>query len=309
MSRAHRRAVPAHAGSAPSTARQRVSSIPDETRWAAVVRRDEGADGTFCYGVLTTGVYSRPSCPARTPKRGNAVFFSDPHQARRAGFRPCLRCRPEDGPVPSAGESAALHACRVMERPGQPASLDALAALGGFSRFHFHRLFTTTIGVTPAIYATACRAEHLRQALSRADTVTEAIYQCGFNSTGTFYTLTRRLLGMTPTAHRQGGRGVSLHYAVVTHRTGSLLVAATADGVCGVLSGRDEDALVRRLRADYPAASHITRDAALATRVAHAVARGTTRARTALPADIRDRALEGRLRKTLGLPGPTPHTV
>ncbi len=309
MSRAHGRAVPAHPGTAPPTARQRDSSTPDETRWAAVVRRDRGADGAFCYGVLTTGVYSRPSCPARTPRRGNAVFFTDPHQARRAGFRPCLRCRPDEGPAPSAGESAALHACRVMERPGQPPSLDTLAALGGFSRFHFHRLFTTTIGVTPATYATACRAGHLREALSRADTVAEAIYQCGFNSTGTFYTLTRRLLGMTPTAYRDGGRGVSLHYAVITHAPGSLLVAATPDGICKVLTGPDEDALTRRLQADYPAASHLTPNAALATRVAGAAARSTSRARGALPAGIRERALEGRLRKTLGLPSPTPLTA
>jgi AraC family transcriptional regulator, regulatory protein of adaptative response / methylated-DNA-[protein]-cysteine methyltransferase len=300
VSRAPRQpvAAPATVRTTPPAARQR-RPAPDETRWAAVVRRDREADHAFCYGVLTTGVYSRPSCPARTPERGNAVFFTDAHQARRAGFRPCLRCRPDDEPAGFAGEHAALHACRAMERPGQTVSLDSLAALSGFSRFHFHRLFTRTIGVTPGTYATVCRAEHLRHVLSRAHSITEAIYQSGFNSTGTFYTLTRCFLGMTPTAHRDGGRGVSLRYAVVTHQNRSLLVAATAAGICRVLSGEDEDTLVCRLRSRYPEASHITPDAALTARLAHAAARTAPDAGTRLPADIRNRALEGRLRKTL----------
>jgi AraC family transcriptional regulator of adaptative response/methylated-DNA-[protein]-cysteine methyltransferase len=270
-----------------------------------VAARDARADGDFCYGVLTTGVYSRPSCGARLPERGNTVFFTGPQEARRAGFRPCRRCRPDHRPAPSAGRRAVLHACRLLEQPGH-LTLDALAARSGFSRAHFHRLFTATTGVTPRTYALACRAEHLRQALARTSTVTDAIYGSGFNSTGTFYALTRDLLGMTPTAYRNGGRGVSLRYAVVPHAPGALLVGASSAGVCCVLRGQDGDTLPRRLRAHYWAAPALTPDAGLAHRLAQAVRSVPPPSGTpALPVDVENRALEGGLR-TLLSPRPGP---
>ncbi|MFF9776468.1 bifunctional transcriptional activator/DNA repair enzyme AdaA [Streptomyces sp. NPDC013978] len=293
--RSHARTTP------PPAAGSRQRHLDDESRWAAVAGRDADADEAFCYGVLTTGVYSRPSCGARTPDRGNTVFFANPQEARRAGFRPCRRCRPDAGRTPSAAEQAVLHACRSLEQPGLM-SLDALAAPSGFSRFHFHRLFTATIGVTPRVYALACRAEHVRQALTRTSTVTEAIYQSGFNSTGTFYTLTRDLLGMTPTEFRKGGWGVPIRYAVVAHERGSLLVGATSAGVCSVLAGQDGDVLVGCLRARYSAAPAVTADPGLAHRLARAVQRIRPRVGTALPPDIRNRAIEGGLRKTLSPP-------
>ncbi|MFD8705580.1 Ada metal-binding domain-containing protein [Kitasatospora sp. NPDC059648] len=280
---------------------------PDEIRWEAVTRRDPRSDDAFRYGVLSTRTYSRPSCAARTPSRRNTVFFADARQARNAGFRPCLRCRPDTdtGGIPAAA-GAAVRACRLMDRPEQPHGLGTLAALSGFSRFHFHRLFTDTIGVTPKTYAAVCRTARLHHELARADTVTEAIYRSGFNSAGAFYAVAQDLLGMTPTAFRNRGRGVPVRYAVVPDATGRLLVAETPTGLCAVLFGPDHDVLVDQVRHRYAEATDVAADPGLASRLAHALRHGTCPGHPAVPPEIRRRALEGRLRQTLGPRARTP---
>ncbi|MFJ4713589.1 bifunctional transcriptional activator/DNA repair enzyme AdaA [Streptomyces sp. NPDC088785] len=295
--------APASAVAAPWDPRG--DALDEEARWQAVTLRDRRADGAFCYGVRTTGTYSRPSCTARRPRRANTVFFADERQALAAGFRPCRRCRPEAGTPAARGVRAAVRACRRMEEPRPLPGLEDLARAVGFSSFHFHRLFTRTIGVTPMTYVQACRADRLHHTLRSAPTVTEAIYRCGFNSTGNFYAHADALLGMTPTAFRNQGEGMAIRYALTPHDRGHLLAAATSSGVCAVLCGRDRAALLAQVRHRYPAALVLTPDAGLGDRLARILHRRPPVA-SGVPADVRERALHGRVRKLLGPHGPTP---
>ncbi|GGX26838.1 hypothetical protein GCM10010341_55410 [Streptomyces noursei] len=271
----------------------------DDARWRAVLRRDRRADGAFCYSVLTTGTYSRPSCGSRHARRANTVFFPDPAAAERAGFRPCRRCRPDQTGA-DAHVEAVIRSCRLMEAPGEIPSLGELAAAAGFSRFHFHRVFTVLTGVTPKAYATACRAERLRQAIPRTRTITEAIYEAGFNSSGNFYALAQRLLGMTPTAFKNSGRGMDIHYAFADCELGPLLVGTTAAGVCAALFGPDTEALLRRLRGRFAQSALTAADLGLGRRLAVTLGGAAPPAEgRAIPRDIRRRALGERLRAEL----------
>ncbi|RSS80404.1 bifunctional transcriptional activator/DNA repair enzyme AdaA [Streptomyces sp. WAC06614] len=282
----------------------------DEARWAAVAGRDRRADGAFCYGVLTTRTYSRPSCGARAAHRANTVFFPGPEAARRAGFRPCRRCLPDGPGRAAAGTAAVVRSCRLLEAPGPPPALAELAAASGFSRFHLHRVFTATTGITPGTYAAACRAERLRRALPAARTVTEAVYQAGFESTAHFYAVARDLLGMSPTVFRDRGRGVAIRYALAVHGTGAVLAATTPDGVCAVLGGPDgepdAEPLVRRLRERFDRAPAPVADPALGRQLT-ALLREAPEAGRDLPADIRGRALRAWLRTHMTpVPGRGP---
>jgi AraC family transcriptional regulator of adaptative response/methylated-DNA-[protein]-cysteine methyltransferase len=232
----------------------------DEERWAAVVRRDWNADGLFYYAVQTTGVYCRPSCPARLARRENVQFHATCEAAEQAGFRPCKRCRPNAVALAEQHAVAVEKACRLIEHAEALPSLDALAAAAGLSRFHFHRIFKTITGVTPKAYATAHRAQRVRDKLSRTNTVTEAIYDAGFNSNGRFYATSSEVLGMTPTKFRSGGHDISMRFAVGACSLGSILVATTDKGVCAILLGDDPAALVRNLQDRFPKARLIGGD-------------------------------------------------
>jgi len=186
----------------------------DPGRWTAVVRRDRRADGVFYYSVRTTGVYCRPSCAARLARRENVRFHATCADAERAGFRPCKRCRPDSPGLVEARAEAVARACRLIETAEEVPSLDALADAAGLSRFHFHRVFKTTAGLTPKAYAAAHRARRVRDELSRSDSVTDAIYGAGFNSSGRFYATASEVLGMTPTDFRAGGDGAAIRFAV-----------------------------------------------------------------------------------------------
>src|SRR5262245_58632737 len=176
------------------------SLFDDDARWKAVKRRDRAADGAFVCAVRTTGVYCRPSCAARLPRRENVEFHATCAAAERAGFRPCRRCRPNEHAPAERLASAIAKACRMIEPAEEVPSLDTLAAAAGLSRFHFHRLFKRVTGVTPKAYAQAHRSRLVRDELGRSETVTQAIYGAGFNSSGRFYETSSDLLGMTPTA-------------------------------------------------------------------------------------------------------------
>ncbi len=232
----------------------------DEERWAAVVRRDRHADGLFYYAVRTTGVYCRPSCPARLARRENLQFHATCEAAEQAGFRPCKRCRPNAAALAEQHAVAVEKACRIIEHAEDMPNLDALAAAAGLSRYHFHRVFKAITGVTPKAYVAAHRAQRVRDELSRTDTVTEAIYGAGFNSNGRFYATSSEVLGMTPTNFRSGGHGTSMRFAVGACSLGSILVAATEKGVCAILLGDDPDALVRDLQDRFPKARLIGGD-------------------------------------------------
>jgi AraC family transcriptional regulator of adaptative response/methylated-DNA-[protein]-cysteine methyltransferase len=226
----------------------------DADRWKAVVRRDRRADGAFFYSVATTGVYCRPSCGARLPRRGNVRFHTSREDAERAGFRPCRRCRPDEAPLELRRAAAVEKACRLIETAEETPSLDQLADAAGMSRFHFHRVFRTITGVTPKVYAAAHRARRLREQLPRSATVTEAIYGAGFNSSGRFYATSTQVLGMAPARFRSGGAGESIRFAVGQCSLGSILVAATDRGICAVQLGDDPEVLVKELQDRFPKA-------------------------------------------------------
>ncbi len=232
----------------------------DEERWAAVVRRDRHADGLFYYAVQTTGVYCRPSCPARLARRENLQFHATCEAAEQAGFRPCKRCRPNAAALAEQHAVAVEKACRIIEHAEDMPNLDALAAAAGLSRYHFHRVFKAITGVTPKAYVAAHRAQRVRDELSRTDTATEAIYGAGFNSNRRFYATSSELLGMTPTNFRSGGHGTSMRFTVGACSLGWILVAATEKGVCAILLGDDPDALVRDLQDRFPKARLIGGD-------------------------------------------------
>ena len=232
----------------------------DEARWEAVVRRDRTADGAFYYAVHTTGVYCRPSCAARLARREHVRFYATCAEAEQAGFRACRRCRPHAPALAEQRAALVAQACRLIEAAEETPNLDALASAAGMSRFHFHRVFKTLTGVTPKAYATAHRAQRVRDELARSATVTDAIYGAGFHSSGRFYTTSSEVLGMTPTDFRSGGHGTSMHFAVGACSLGSILVAASARGVCAILLGDDPDALVRDLQDRFPKAQLIGGD-------------------------------------------------
>jgi AraC family transcriptional regulator of adaptative response/methylated-DNA-[protein]-cysteine methyltransferase len=271
-----------------------------DARWNAVRRRDRAADGLFYYSVLTTGVYCRPSCAARLPRRANVAFHATCQEAEAAGFRPCKRCRPDEGPLAERHASTVAHACRLIEEAEEAPSLDALARSAGMSRFRFHRVFKAVTGVTPKAYAAARRAARVRDELAQAATVTEAIYGAGFNSSGRFYAASSDLLGMTPSTFRAGGDGASIRFAVGECSLGSILVAATDKGICAIQFGDDPDALVRDLQDRFPKALLVGGDAGFERLVAAVVGLVEAPAHGRdLPLDVRGTAFQQRVWKAL----------
>jgi AraC family transcriptional regulator of adaptative response/methylated-DNA-[protein]-cysteine methyltransferase len=213
--------------------------IDAEAAWQAFSRRDRSFDGRFVIGVLTTGIYCRPSCAARQPKRHNVRFFADGVEARAAGLRACKRCRPDEVARDEAAVLAAIDEIKATQ--GLP-QLAELAQAVGYSPTHFQRVFTRATGLSPAAYARALREERAREALSSVGLVTEAIYDAGFEAPSRFYDSMEGKLGMTPSAWARGGEGVRINWAVVTTSLGPMLVAATGKGVCRLSfnEGRDD---------------------------------------------------------------------
>ena len=215
---------------------------PDEC-WSAALARDRSYDGRFVSGVLSTGIYCRPSCPARHPKRENVRFFASPADARAAGLRACLRCSPDDV---SRDERAVLAAIAAIKAAEQPLALGGLAADCGYSAAHFQRVFTRHTGLSPAAYARALRAERATTALSGGTSVTEAVYEAGYSGPSRFYAEAEGRLGMKPSAWASGGAGTTIHWAVVDTSLGAMLVAATDKGVCRLSFNEGREALEAR---------------------------------------------------------------
>jgi AraC family transcriptional regulator, regulatory protein of adaptative response / methylated-DNA-[protein]-cysteine methyltransferase len=274
--------------------------MTDNERWDAVQRRDPSADGQFYYSVRTTGVYCRPACAARLPRRENVRFHATREAAERAGFRACRRCHPDEPALAQQRAAAVARACRLIEGADEVPSLDALARAAGLSRFHFHRVFKSVTGVTPKAYAAAERSRRVRDALPEAGTVTEAIYDAGFNSNGRFYATSREVLGMTPTSFRAGGRGTSVRFAVGECSLGSVLVAATDKGVCAILLGDDPDALVRDFQDRFSEAHLVGGDRTFERLVARVVGQiDNPSTRADLPLDIQGTAFQQRVWQAL----------
>lgn len=263
--------------------------IDSDNAWAAVLRRDRAFDGRFVTGVLTTGIYCRPSCAARHPSRGNVRFFADGAEARAAGLRPCKRCLPDDIARDEAAVLAAIDEIKASE--GSP-TLDELAQLTGYSPTHFQRVFTRATGLSPAAYARALREERAREALSAGGRVTDAIYEAGFESASRFYDAMEGKLGMKPSAWARGGKGVTINWAVVKTTLGPMLVAATAKGVCRLSFGEGREELAER----FPNAELVEGGADLAAllrRVVDAVEHPGTGAD--IPLDVRGTAFQQRV--------------
>jgi AraC family transcriptional regulator of adaptative response/methylated-DNA-[protein]-cysteine methyltransferase len=272
----------------------------DDARWSAVVRRDASADGTFFYSVRSTGVYCRPSCAARLPRRENVRFHFTASDAERAGFRACKRCRPKDVSLASRRAADVARACRLIEESETMPTLETLAASVGMSRFHFHRVFKSVTGVTPQAYAAAHRARRVRRELRESATVTDAIYGAGFNSNGRFYATASKVLGMTPTDFRAGGSGASIRFAIGECSLGSILVAASDKGVCAILLGDDPERLARDLQDRFPKAALTAGDAEFDTWVAKVVGFvELPRLGLDLPLDVRGTAFQQRVWRAL----------
>jgi AraC family transcriptional regulator, regulatory protein of adaptative response / methylated-DNA-[protein]-cysteine methyltransferase len=265
----------------------------EDAFWEAVSRRDRTQDGSFFFGVSTTGVYCRPSCASRPAKRENVSFFATAEAAERAGYRACKRCRPDKLGAPDPQVQAVRRACERIASAEEAPSLADLATSVGLSPFHFHRVFKKVTGVTPKAYTAAEQARRAADGLRTAETVTEAIYDAGFNSSSRFYETAAARLGMTPSAVRRGGAGASIRFAVGEASLGAVLVAATNKGVCAIMLGDDPDRLVRDLEDRFPRAELVGGDNAFERMVAQVV--GLIEApgqRLDLPLDIRGTAFQ-----------------
>jgi len=268
-------------------------NIVDDTRaWTAVQMRDRSFDGKFVTGVLSTGIYCRPSCAARHPKRENVRFFAGAEQAEAAGLRACLRCRPNDVARDEAALKLVIDAVRAAETMPR---LDELADLAGYSPTHLQRIFKRETGLSPAAYGRALRSERFKSALDGGASVTEAIYDAGYGSASRFYE--ERKMGMKPGVWKNGGAGVTVHWSIIDTSLGAMMVAATDKGVCCLSFNEGEDALRKR----FPKADLQQGGEAFAELFAQVVAQVETPGRPHnIPLDVQGTAFQEAVWRELG---------
>jgi AraC family transcriptional regulator of adaptative response/methylated-DNA-[protein]-cysteine methyltransferase len=242
-----------------------VTRLDPDTAWAAFMRRDRRWDGQIIGAVHTTGIYCKPSCPARRPKRENVTFYASTQEAQAAGFRPCMRCTPDEV---GRDREAIAQATRLIERAEEAPTLAELASAVGYAPHHFQRLFKRDLGVSPAEYARALRSRRAEQALKVNERVTDAIYDAGYQSPSGFYNDAKERLGMTPSAWRDGGRGETIRWTTFDSPHGEMLIAATSKGICRLIFDDSEASLERQ----FPNATIIKDDGALKELVEGALA-------------------------------------
>lgn len=279
---------------------QRAQATLADPRWSAIAMRDAQADGSFFYSVSTTGVYCRPSCAARLARPEHVGFHSSVAEAEQAGFRPCKRCKPGQPSRLEEYAAKVTEACRIIEQSEVVPGLEQLAQGVGLSAYHFHRIFKSSTGLTPREYALAQRENRVRAQLDSSATVTEAIFEAGYQSNSRFYETSSRVLGMTATRYRAGGADMDIRFAVGECVLGSILVAQSAVGICAILLGDDPDALARDLQDRFPKATLIGGDAGFEHLVAKVV--GLVQAPGLgldLPLDIRGTAFQQRVWQAL----------
>jgi AraC family transcriptional regulator of adaptative response/methylated-DNA-[protein]-cysteine methyltransferase len=278
----------------------RNADVANDPRWARIVARDRTADGHLWYSVITTGVYCRPSCPSRSANPKNVQLHNTVEEARATGFRPCKRCHPDGLSVDAKNVTIVARACRLIEKSEEEPSLADLAEAVGRSPSYFHRRFKAVTGLTPKNYAAAHRAARVREGLASGNSVTEAIYDAGFNSSGRFYEKSTNMLGMTPSKYRAGGANEEIRFAVGETSLGAILVASSKNGVVSILLGNDPDELVRELQDRFPKAGLIGADKDYEALVARVV--GFIEAPGLgldLPLDIRGTAFQRRVWQAL----------
>jgi AraC family transcriptional regulator of adaptative response/methylated-DNA-[protein]-cysteine methyltransferase len=260
------------------------------------VAREGHRDGEFVFAVSTTGVYCRPSCPARRPRRENVRFFSRPEQAEKAGFRACLRCRPKSASGNPQSDSA-KEICRYIEQHlDEPITLDHLGKSFGQSPFHLQRRFKAALGITPREYADSCRLRLLKRNLQAGDNVTRAMYDAGYGSSSRLYEKTSAQLGMTPDKYRRGAIAAAIRYACADSPLGRMLIAATDRGICSIQFARSDGELIEGLKREFPFAARKPDQGALQTWVEALLAKMAGREfNAALPLDIRATAFQRRV--------------
>jgi AraC family transcriptional regulator of adaptative response/methylated-DNA-[protein]-cysteine methyltransferase len=241
-----------------------IATLLDEERcWEAIQKRDRSQDGRWFAGVVTTGIYCRPSCTSRHALRKNVRFYATSQEAERDGLRPCLRCRPLEAAPAGAAAEKIRQLCRYieshmeghMENDGDiRLNLEELSARAGLSRFHLQRTFKAVVGVTPKQYVEALRTERLKTGLKQAKDVTEAVYEAGYGSSSRVYERADTRLGMTPNQYRRGGLGVAITYVTVETALGLMTIGATDRGICFLQFGDTEEELAEALRKEYPQA-------------------------------------------------------
>ena len=233
-----------------------VTRLDPDTAWAAFMRRDRSWDGRIIGAVTTTGIYCKPSCPARRPRRENVIFYSSVEEARLAGYRACMRCKPDEVGRDREAEAAAV---KMIERAEEAPSLAELAAAVGYAPHHFQRIFKRDLGISPAEYSRGLRNRRTEQALKANGRVTDAVYDAGYQSPSGFYSDAKERLGMTPSAWRDGGRGETIRWTTFDSPLGELFIAATSKGICR-LTFDDSEASLRRL---FPKATIVRDDGSL----------------------------------------------
>lgn len=272
-----------------------MSPVPsDDPRWEAVLARDVRADGAFVYAVRTTGVYCRPTCPSRRPRRDSVAFFAGPDAAEIAGYRACRRCRPRGSAQPPAGLGQARRACAFIQAHAEePLTLSRIASHVGASPFHLQRTFTKLVGISPRAYHEAVRAGRFRDGLRQGTPVSGAVYDAGYGSISRVYERRPTGRGMTPANYRRGGKGMTMTYTIVDSPVGRLMVAGTDQGICSVKLGDRDERLEQDLRREYPAAAIARDQSALGTWVRTLVShlRGRT-PHLDLPIDVRATAFQ-----------------
>jgi AraC family transcriptional regulator of adaptative response/methylated-DNA-[protein]-cysteine methyltransferase len=269
------------------------SRLEADGRWEALKRRDKTADGQFVVGVVSTGIYCRPGCPSRLPRRENVRFFASNAEAERAGFRPCKRCKPDGASIEEALTKAVAKATALIEAAESAPDFEAIAAAVGLSRHHLHRAFKRIAGVTPGGYFKSLREGRAVAALKAGARVTDAIYDAGYGSASRFYETLVPKLGLKPGAFTKGGVGETIRFTVSVCSLGSLLVAVTEKGVCAIELGDDPGDLVKALQDRFPKAELIGGDAGFEEILALAVGLADDPARgLGLPLHVRGTAFQ-----------------
>jgi len=268
-----------------------------QNKWQQVMARDARQDGRFVFAVRTTGVYCRPSCPSRRPRRESVEFFADPNEAERAGYRACLRCKPTEV---SALAQYVTHARALLDNAEGVMTLSELSKRVGLSPFHLQRLFKRATGLSPREYQSARRMQHVKAGLRKGDDVTTALYDAGYGSPSRLYERAPQQLGMTPGEYRRGGAGASISFAITPTPMGRMLVAATERGLSVVRFGDNAADLERELRREFHAAQLHRDDAALQPYIDPLLAsiRGENTT-IDLPLDVRATAFQMKVWETL----------
>lgn len=277
----------------------------EESRWQVVLQRDSTGDGAFYYAVKTTGIFCRPGCSSRTPKRENVAFFETVRAAEEAGFRACKRCDPAGTPPSQQLTQLITQACQQIESAETEPTLTELAESANMSKWHFQRVFKQTVGLTPKQYAKAKRTQRFRASLKTSPTVTDAIYDAGFGSSSHAYE--KEILAMTPTTYRNGADGLHIRYTISPCSLGQVIIAMTERGVCAIAFNDDEASLVAELNKSFPKAEIMKAEDDLAETVGAVVALiDEPSANHDLPLDIQGTVFQEQVWQALrGIPAGT----